>query len=154
MWQLLYLDSVFDHFFSIISGLQELLCDFHREQAWERWASTKNNALGHKDDILRLFRKVAMAKNTNAFHEALETLQSSEIWKKNQKLQKYFDRVWYPHHKVILVNTIISYIYDSLNKKASFYRLLSGMSTGKWNDLQSLNNKVFILKKLSANYSI
>ena len=74
----MYLDSVFDYFF-IISGSQVLICDFHRKQAWERWTSTKNNAFGHKDDILRLFRKVAMAKNTDAFHEALETLRSSEI---------------------------------------------------------------------------
>lgn len=77
----------------------------------------KNNAIGHKDDILLLFRKVAIAKNTDAFIGALQILQSSEIWKKNQKPQKYFDRVWYPHHKVILVNIISSYIMTAGIKK-------------------------------------
>ena len=46
--------------------MQSLLCDFHREQAWERWASkTANGVVAHKEELLALLRRTAHA----CFHE-------------------------------------------------------------------------------------
>lgn len=90
----------FNRVFVVFSDSQVLICDFHRNQAWERWTSKKVNSVGDKDQILTLLRKVALAKDEDAFHQQVQALTASKVWQSNEKLQKYFNRVWYPHHKV------------------------------------------------------
>jgi hypothetical protein len=84
----------------VFSDSQVLICDFHRNQAWERWTSKKENSVEDKDQILTLLRKVALAKDEDAFHQQVQAMTASKVWQSNQKLQNYFNRVWYPHHKV------------------------------------------------------
>ncbi|XP_062568783.1 uncharacterized protein LOC134230930, partial [Saccostrea cucullata] len=44
------------------------LCDFHREQAWERWLKATHNGIGDdKDEILSLLRSVARSKTNEEF---------------------------------------------------------------------------------------
>ena len=72
-----------------------LICDFHREQAWERWTKKQENNVGsHRDAILLLMRSVAKADDVEAYKEAMSNLTSHECWQSNSKLRKYFTNIW------------------------------------------------------------
>lgn len=52
------------------------LCDFHREQAWERWVSATNNGvLAQKHVVLKLLRPLANDKTFDDFEVARNYLQ-------------------------------------------------------------------------------
>lgn len=70
------------------------ICDFHREQAWERWCTRKENNVD-KHQALPLLRKVARAA-TEEYEAALHNLQASSAWKDSEQLQHYFSRQWLP----------------------------------------------------------
>lgn len=84
------------------------ICDFHREQSWERWTKKTENGVGsNKDQLLYLLRKVA---NSGIYHgndfprdhnykEALKELQDSELYKMNTKVQKWLNAKWLPQHR-------------------------------------------------------
>lgn len=89
-------------FHSFRTGCQVFLCDFHREQAWERWVTKKENGVcNYKDEVLCLFRRVARAKTQDQYHIAVEQLKSSDIWKNNPKLIQWFGNKWLKANKVI-----------------------------------------------------
>ena len=45
------------YFFEI--GSKTLICDFHREQAWERWLRKKENKVQNKDQVMSALRGLA-----------------------------------------------------------------------------------------------
>lgn len=52
------------------------LCDFHREQSWDRWLSATHNGMNtKKSDVLLLLRPLAQALSDDDFNEALNLLQ-------------------------------------------------------------------------------
>ena len=66
------------------SDCKVLLCDFHREQAWDRWLSkTSNDVRPYKEGILVYFRRIAKAESIDEFDKAVETLKESHIWGAN-----------------------------------------------------------------------
>ena len=76
-------------------------CDFHREQSWDRWLSaTHNGMITKKSDVLLLLRPLAQALSDDDFNEALNLLQSSLLWKDNEKLRKWFEKTWLTCYKV------------------------------------------------------
>ena len=78
-----------------------MICDFHREQAWERWTKRSENNLGEKrDELLALMREVAKAENKDDFEAALNNLKKSTYWQQNAKFQKYFQNVWLAEKEV------------------------------------------------------
>ena len=51
---------LFIFFFLLLLACQVLICDFHREHAWERWLNAmKNGARMIKEVVLRKFRHIA-----------------------------------------------------------------------------------------------
>ena len=55
---------------------QVLLCDFHREQAWERWTSKKDNgASDTREDLLAKLRQIAKATTQHKYNKALDMLK-------------------------------------------------------------------------------
>lgn len=89
--------------YSFWTGCQVFLCDFHREQAWERWVTKKENGVyNYKDEVLCRLRRVARAKTQDQYHTAVEQLKSSDIWKDNPKLIQWFENKWLKANKVIL----------------------------------------------------
>ena len=61
---------------------QVLTCDFHREQAWERWLNAnKNGAQMIKDFMLRKFRRIAEVRTAEEVQQALMDLRNCEHWK-------------------------------------------------------------------------
>ena len=72
-----------------------LICDFHREQAWDRWVKkSENGVAGTKDIVLHLLREIASAENEAELEKALQDLYDSEVYEQNLKLRKYFEMVW------------------------------------------------------------
>jgi len=72
-----------------------LICDFHREQAWERWTKKSESNVGHnREEVLALMRNVAKAETEDLYQEALTKLKESNAYKSNPKLQKYFVNTW------------------------------------------------------------
>ena len=68
-----------------------MICDFHREQAWERWTKRSENNLGEKrDELLTLMRKVAKAENKDNFEAALNNLKKARIGNKTQNFKGTF----------------------------------------------------------------
>lgn len=52
------------------------LCDFHREQAWERWLSANHNGLHlQKNDVLKLLRNVTHANTEEEYENCKQMLQ-------------------------------------------------------------------------------
>ena len=60
--------------------------------------------MGQKEEILRMLRKVAMARDEEKFQDSVKSLRESAVWKENVKFQHYFNKIWFPHHKVLTIN--------------------------------------------------
>ena len=88
---------------SSILGCKVIMCDFHREQAWDRWLSKgTNNVRPHKEAILAHLRKVAKAESIEEFEMAEENLKASDFWNANygSKLREWFENTWLEEKEV------------------------------------------------------
>ena len=81
------------------SGVQVYLCDFHREQAWERWTN-KHKIKESKKCLLSLLRSCANAppssdsalpKDSN-YQQALKDLKASDVWKSNRDVREWREK--------------------------------------------------------------
>ena len=66
------------------SDCRVLFCNFHREQAWERWTSKKDNGVSHnKETLLRLMRQIARSRTEECFESSLQMLRETPDRKAN-----------------------------------------------------------------------
>ena len=96
------------------------LCDFHREQCWERWV--KNHKHGLTDieasELLDLLRDCAWAppcgdngkQQEYHYQQAVERLKASPVWKTHEQVQIWLTTGWLSIPKV----TILCDIYSTL----------------------------------------
>ena len=81
------------------------LCDFHREQAWERWVKNGAHELStsEQDWLLSQLRACAWAPSADLndnklrdyhYQEAVATLTSSDLWKNNQHVSTWLSTTW------------------------------------------------------------
>ena len=84
------------------------LCDFHREQAWERWTKKSEHGLTSEDreKLLHLLRSMAYApwiSNTESpftnVAEAKKKLVDSDVYKNNAQVQRWLEGTWFPEEK-------------------------------------------------------
>ena len=84
---------------------QTYLCDFHREQAWERWVSDRKHGLvgDEADELLKLLRECAHAPSPahgdpapqdSYYQMAVERLKNSNVWNKHENVQKWLEMKW------------------------------------------------------------
>ena len=86
------------------------LCDFHREQSWERWVKNHKHGLTDNEasELLDLLRDCAWARpcqdNENPlehyYHQAVERLQTSSVWKTHKQVQTWLTTGWLSIPKV------------------------------------------------------
>lgn len=77
------------------------LCDFHREQAWERWVSKIVHGVSDKkDEVLSRLRRISRAPTMVQFDYAVGDLKNSDLWKDNKKLQNWFEGTWLSEKQV------------------------------------------------------
>lgn len=57
------------------------LCDFHREQAWERWVKKSSHGVHQalREHVFKHLRDVANADSTEAFNNAVEILKNRDF---------------------------------------------------------------------------
>ena len=80
-----------------------LLCDFHREQAWERWLSTNANGMTKvKGVVLEMLRAIADSETTELYEMNLNFMLKSDIWtsENSGKFRNWMNNIWLPCHKV------------------------------------------------------
>jgi hypothetical protein len=100
--------SIFDaRSFPQIVETTAYICDFHREQAWERWLSkTANGLSGQKQVVLAMLRAIAKARTECDYEKALNVLKKSKVWIANKNLRNWMNGTWLNNSKVHLVYNI------------------------------------------------
>ena len=87
------------------------LCDFHREQAWERWTKDHKHGLNPDEGqwLLDQLRTCAWAPSAcpdkgvptdHHFQQAVKALQSSNLWKTNDDVRQWLNGTWLKMSKV------------------------------------------------------
>ena len=62
-----------------------LLCDFHREQAWERWLNLVANGMrAVKGEALCMLRRIADSETKESFQISPSFLFNSNLWNDEQ----------------------------------------------------------------------
>ena len=90
------------------------ICDFHREQAWERWVKEKKHGLSDVQGsvLLELLRDCANAPphrdKASDYHykQAEKLLQDLDVWKGNEQVQQWLSNTWLPCSKVGKVRSL------------------------------------------------
>eukprot|EP00794_Sanderia_malayensis_P018489 gene18489-20338_t len=73
------------------------ICDFHREQAWERWLSECSNGCSTvKHEILPRLRRIARSLTETDSEAAITALRSSHFWSDpcDSRLADYVEKYW------------------------------------------------------------
>ena len=97
------------------------ICDFHREQAWDRWLKKKSNGCSNERlKILSLLRSIARSETIECCNSAVNELKSSSYWADYSNLRDYITRYWLSikevcHYFVLkpLQNSLIQFILNN-----------------------------------------
>ena len=81
---------------SEFADVQVYICDFHREQAWQRWVKSSKNGLtlGEQKMFLDLMQAIARARTETSYQKAVDSLRKSKMYTANAKVQEYCEKVW------------------------------------------------------------
>ncbi|XP_065650796.1 uncharacterized protein LOC136078917 [Hydra vulgaris] len=80
---------------TVLPGCQVFICDFHREQAWERWLSKSTNGCSYvKDQVKKMLRKIAHSKTEEICKKLVQELEEWPEWKKYPKLAEYLTNTY------------------------------------------------------------
>ena len=94
-------------------GTVVYICDFHREQAWERWVKDHKHGLTSSDAdvLLDLLRACAWAPSATPdedglkdrnFKVAVDNMKKSNVWKQSQQVQQWLTQIWLSVAKVTM----------------------------------------------------
>lgn len=88
------------------------ICDFHREQCWERWIKDHKHGLSKSEgsQLLDLLRSCAFAPPVCSsdqdsdfnYQIAVKSLIESEVWLENDQVQDWLNKYWLPIAQVLL----------------------------------------------------
>ncbi|XP_065645894.1 uncharacterized protein LOC136076410 [Hydra vulgaris] len=84
---------------------QVLICDFHREQAWERWFNKVNNGGSEiKVAMLCKLRKIARARSYEDLNSALVNLRASNHYQNpiHKNMVNWLEKQWLPQIEVLI----------------------------------------------------
>ena len=79
-------------------GCQVFICNFNREQSWQKWTVKKSNGCSHrKGDLLPKLRRIARSRTKSAMNDAITDLKSYEFWngREYSKLTEYLSKYWF-----------------------------------------------------------
>ena len=102
-------------FAGFISDCKSLICDFHREQAWDRWVKNSRHQVSSEDQLplLDKLRSIATATTEESYETAVHALQASPIWEKNRQLQSWFQTRWLNHSSVSFLSRQVLFFTKS-----------------------------------------
>ena len=72
------------------------ICDFHRNQAWNRWVRSGRSGLDSKQQeiLLSLLQRLAKAREHSRYEAALGKLRKSSVYTHHSNVQEYVENVW------------------------------------------------------------
>ena len=81
---------------SVFQDVAVYICDFHREQAWQRWVKACKNGLTMAEQkmFLEFMQAIARATSENGYRKTVENLRKSKVYVENPKVQDYCEKVW------------------------------------------------------------
>lgn len=88
---------------SVFPECKVYLCDFHREQSWERWIKDGKHGLAKEDQpvLLGLLRCCAFAEPSaepdfeKNYKREVDNLKRTKIWKENEQLRNWLETKWF-----------------------------------------------------------
>ncbi|XP_069109644.1 uncharacterized protein [Argopecten irradians] len=83
---------------STFKGAQVLLCNFHRDQAWQRWLTA--NKIADKESVMKQLRAIARSMEITSYEACLEELRNSSVYKDDITFQSWFEKKWIANAKV------------------------------------------------------
>ena len=100
------------------------ICDFHREQSWERWVKNHNHGLtkSEGEELLGLLRECAHAPAPRPqenlpidyyYNMALKKLTSSSVWTKHKQVRSWLNNYWLNISEVSLHSSVHIAYYAS-----------------------------------------
>ena len=98
-----------------------LLCNFQREQKWERWLSTIRNGMRmHKTIVLVFLHRIAASQTEINFENNIKDFMESEIWqhKHSKKIRNRFFKSWLPCNNILLISVFILILILSSDESA------------------------------------
>ena len=88
------------------------ICDFHREQCWERWVKDHKHGLTETEgaelfDLLRDYAWAPPSRSTDQtedflYHLAVGRLKASQVWLQNEHVRTWLSNYWLSIPKVKL----------------------------------------------------
>ncbi len=100
----------------ILSDTTTYICDFHREQCWERWLRKTDNGLSKsREEVLPLLCNVAKSTTEKEFEENVKLLKKQNFWLTSPKLRKWFGNTWLVEAKVYHFCSVIDILLLILN---------------------------------------
>ncbi|KAL5022779.1 hypothetical protein ScPMuIL_001934 [Solemya velum] len=96
-----FLDATFPSLLSLLITLPQsdvYTCDFHREQAWQRWLK-KRDYKDSKEEILTLLRSIAESESEEDYETSVEKLRSSQHYTRHKELENWLEKFWFPQKK-------------------------------------------------------
>ena len=123
-----------------------MLCDFHREQAWELWMRRIENGVADRERGLSLLRRLAHATSYDEFEAAYKSLRESEFWE-NQRLKEYMLTYWIPvsHMWVKYYRQQLSVVITTNNGTESQNKLLKQFYLQGGHGRKSLTGLIAVL---------
>ena len=99
----------------LFPGAKLYLCDFHREQAWERWVKERAHGLVNSDaeillDLLCNCANAAPNRDDSEgpvdhyFQLELRQLKKSDIWLQNEHVRHWLTSTWLCCSKVFFIH--------------------------------------------------
>ena len=83
---------------SIYPNIEVYLCDFHREQAWNRWVNKAENGVANVADQVKVYlRSIAHSITHSDAQLTVENLMNADFYQ--GRLKNWFTRTWLPHFK-------------------------------------------------------
>ena len=89
---------------TVFPSCKVYICDFHREQCWERWVKERKHGVTttDADTLLSFLRDIANSPSPTSpdlpldyhYQKHVDSLKSGNIWKKNLQLREWLENKW------------------------------------------------------------
>ena len=81
---------------SVYPNAKVFLCDFHREQAWNRWVNKADNGVANVADQIKVYlRSIAHSTTHDDAQLTVRNLMNSDFF--NGKVKNWFTKIWLPN---------------------------------------------------------
>ena len=77
-------------------GVMVYICDFHRQQAIQRWTKTGKNGLGQNEQefVLSAMTKIGCVPTKTEYENALSQFRQSKVYKAKENVRTYVEKTW------------------------------------------------------------